>query len=30
MTETLAVTIGWAGFLLEIAALTWLFARHNR
>lgn len=30
MTLAMAVSIGWSVFLLELALLDWLLARHNR
>jgi len=30
MTLAMAVSIGWGVFLLEIALLVWLVARHHR
>jgi hypothetical protein len=30
VTLAMAVSIGWGVFLLELALLGWLVARHNR
>lgn len=30
MTTVIALSLGWAGLVVEVAVLTWLLARHHR